>query len=506
LAEQKHKERTRLRSNLESIAIAVLLVLCVRQTVVEAFRIRHGSMAPTLVGDHFEIRCPNCGWSFDVGKGGPGSDGEVECSNCHFRWDATARYDSHGAPLRLPRPEWLWNSARGAGGERITGPQAANKVIRGPARIFVNKFIYRLRKPRRWEVIVFLYPRYYAQCKSCGWTGTVNSPNDALCPECGSSDLTLEAKNFIKRIAGLPGEEVRLRGGDVYINGQIARKPSRVQESLWMHVYDSRFLPRHENVKAWRFSGGRATWSEPESDGSLTLDALDSEFPEMARFGQSVRDSYAYNGGRSGFIPVALDESGAHDVGDCRIRARVRPAAWKKGGRIILELRDAGHVLTAAFSPTGRVALNDNGAEVRDGTAARLPPDRAEWISLENYDDRAVVKVGGRELLRYDYTPRNGDEKAISFGAREAKVQWERVIIERDIYYADVRHGLASNGAYRLGPHEYFVLGDNNPASSDSRRWTHPGIPARNIIGRAIFVFWPVHKMKWLPAGAPPMG
>lgn len=40
-----------------------------------------------------------------------------------------------------------------------------------------------------------------------------------------------------------------------------------------------------------------------------------------------------------------------------------------------------------------------------------------------------------------------------------------------------------------LAKDEYFVLGDNRPASADSRRWGT--LPEKDIIGRVIFRAWP---------------
>ena len=70
-------------------------------------------------------------------------------------------------------------------------------------RVLANRFLYRLRDPRRGEIIVFKTPPA-AQVK-CGAGGT-----------------------FVKRLVGLPGDvvELRLRNGDgyVYINGKPLRE------------------------------------------------------------------------------------------------------------------------------------------------------------------------------------------------------------------------------------------------------------------------------------------
>ncbi len=56
-------------------------------------------------------------------------------------------------------------------------------------RILVNKFIYRFTEPKRQEIIVFKYP---------------------VDPR----------RNFIKRLIGMPGDEVEIINGIVHINGE----------------------------------------------------------------------------------------------------------------------------------------------------------------------------------------------------------------------------------------------------------------------------------------------
>jgi signal peptidase I len=78
-------------------------------------------------------------------------------------------------------------------GKKYTGTDA---IFSGD-RIFVDKFSYHFRKPRRGEIIVF---------------GTASV--EGLPPE-------MRGKFYIKRLIGLPGDEIQIRPPYVYINGEI---------------------------------------------------------------------------------------------------------------------------------------------------------------------------------------------------------------------------------------------------------------------------------------------
>ncbi|MBX6361229.1 signal peptidase I [Pseudacidobacterium ailaaui] len=66
--------------------------------------------------------------------------------------------------------------------------------LRDQDRLFVNKFAYDIEKISRGDVVVFYYPR----------------------------DLS---KSYIKRVIGLPGDDIRIREGRVYVNGKLLDEP-----------------------------------------------------------------------------------------------------------------------------------------------------------------------------------------------------------------------------------------------------------------------------------------
>jgi len=52
---------------------------------------------------------------------------------------------------------------------------------------------------------------------------------------------------------------------------------------------------------------------------------------------------------------------------------------------------------------------------------------------------------------------------------------------------------LHENEPIKVPPNSYLVMGDNRNGSSDSREWGF--VPIRLIIGKSLFVYWPLNKI-----------
>jgi len=191
------------KETIESIIIAFALAFVFRAFVVEAFVIPTGSMAPTLLGQHLRFRCVQCGFRYDT--------------------DASERATA-GTAIATTCPMCYWPN-------RVT---AATRTGSGD-RILVQKYAYSFTEPRRWDVVVFKNPRY-----------RINNRDDAPGPR----------QNYIKRLVGLPGEQLAILEGDLYVArpGQpmrIARKINArdnprwrdIQDAVWQPIYHSRFIP-----------------------------------------------------------------------------------------------------------------------------------------------------------------------------------------------------------------------------------------------------------------------
>jgi len=84
-------------------------------------------------------------------------------------------------------------------------------------RIFVDKVSYRLHEPERGDIIVFKYPMD-------------------------------TKKDFVKRLIGLPGEEIEIRDGKVFVGGKSLEEPV-FTKSYYYNVKDSPYGKVDQKIK-----------------------------------------------------------------------------------------------------------------------------------------------------------------------------------------------------------------------------------------------------------------
>ena len=65
-----------------------------------------------------------------------------------------------------------------------------------------------------------------------------------------------------------------------------------------------------------------------------------------------------------------------------------------------------------------------------------------------------------------------------------------------DVAIKDPMEG--SFGPYTVPKGCYFVMGDNRNNSRDSRYWEHTFVSMDEILGKAVFRYWPLNQMKFL--------
>ena len=489
-----------LQENVEAVVVAVVLAVIIRHFAMEAFVIPTGSMAPTLYGLHAETHCPNCAFGFAVAFPEPDSSGSWPDFQTVGRpaWRVNVMCDGCNSSRRiiLPQEDFLDGTAKvtcTADGcdsttrvnlsHPATAPQPATLLwpdcpqcehsyefgivppeVKGGNKILVNKFVYKFRDPRRFEVMVF------------------KNPNDP-------------SKTFIKRVMGLPGEQIQIRDGDVYIDEELFRKPPRVQETMLQPVYEMHYVEALE--------GRKPPWKAFDSSWTLDFHSLEAgdvgDRESWVEFTREIRDTYGYN---------SRDEfsrgSGDNVVGDLMVSLDVTRQG--STGGVFLSLReddddfsvflrgdDPGELRPSALRLGGRALTGCTDPNLQ------LKPGVTYQLTFENIDNQIRLLVDGREM--FAYTATSDPDKwttrrsGVRLGIRGAATRFDKIRIDRDLYYTSSG---SSRSDFTLGTDEFLVLGDNSPSSQDSRKWSQPGVPRPYIVGRAFAVFWPLLDFKMI--------
>lgn len=532
------------RSGRESVEsfVVVFIGFLVWSIEAEGFVIPTGSMAPTLMGRHKVVTCPQCDYIYTVNadreieSSGPatGSLPRVRggtCVNCRFEASIGEEPSFAGDRIYVMKT-----------GLSLPFTSSSNQI-----------------RLNRWDVGVFKLPEN---------------------PEI----------RYIKRTVGMPNEVIRIQGGDLWrrplddpaIGFERLRRPLEHQQATQMMVYDDAHRPRAlADDPRWRRWGsdGSPGWTEPtpgtfRSEGEsgnwaelryrhripepdqwrAIIEGTDLPGPPRTSL---ITDFYSYNtdltavDGRNHSRPWFQPNW----VGDLTVSFRLRSPA---GGALRISLIKAG------ITNTCELDLDVNEATLRHGDETLGTPAPIA-ITHEGDHEIAFANVDGRLTLKIDETypfgegrsyddrqasasPTVEDLEPVRIATVSPRLQISELVLRRDIHYtlepaeADERllndlRGLGSRAFfdllsdpaqfarlehrgvrdYPISPGCYMMLGDNSPWSRDGRAWgrndqirgDRPGqgwddsgrasweVPAKLVVGKAFCVYWPNATPMW---------
>ncbi len=305
-----------------------------------------------------------------------------------------------------------------------------------------------------------------------------------------------ESEARIKRLVGLPGESLILRGGNLWIDGQLLA-PNEPRPPL-VPCFDDGLL----DVESWfRFT---EAWSRVEDE--LVLDAREVEHGSgrgLLYQRQVFKDHYLDRDGELVLGEVV--------VADGALRLQVRldspPATLRLG---LVEQGDVFEVRITPAEGQARFELLRRNAEGEK----RLAICEASWTAgfhelfFVNRDDHLSFSLDGEERLQKSYAgnaflssdhARRGfsaPTERVFFGGETGRATFKGVRVLRDLHYLP-RGVFALDEELILGPAEILVLGDNSRASRDGRDWGPTLL--REVLGRPLGVVWPPGHMRRLP-------
>ncbi|MCP4593784.1 MAG: hypothetical protein GY842_23880 [bacterium] len=538
------------RETADSIVVAFILAFVFRAFIIEAFVIPTGSMAATLYGRHGTMLCADCGWEFAYGLTDPsvlhrrrqllGPDESAVCPNCehaNLTTEINDRKRNSEAGDRILALKWPYDI-----GSEWLGPKRWDVTLfKDPSDQDsidgVTNFIKRMVGVPN-EVLEIVDGDVYA------------TPLDQLSEQTRAALEDARHAKYLRRSSpnGRSAEagaiEARLRKrwpavlDELGQEMQICRKTPLAQSALWTVLYNHDFPPRTldsgqphwapiaPETAAWDAGGRKLRFAGGESYAGLILR------------GKQATDRVAYN---------IRDPGESCGVTDFRLRF---VATWDSGeSALLLNLSKRGRSFWAELRSDGCVNLYETQGDppheeepLATERLAPFEPGAGVVVDLQCLDYRVALSLDGEEFLATTpdqfapdlatlrtLRPQVASEPVRMF-ARGAAMVLTHVVVERDVYYRSPRRvridrlsavsGLTgtvwggTGNPILLREGEFFMLGDNSPASGDSRLWSVVGehLSARGedyqlgtvardqLIGRAFFVYWPSgHRSAHIP-------
>ncbi|MCH8151815.1 MAG: hypothetical protein IH830_05530 [Planctomycetes bacterium] len=451
----------------QSLIVAFVLAMTFRGFVTEGFVIPTGSMAPTLMGRHLLLHSDQTGVTYPI-------DTRIGRRNIRTGYDPMLgrNYPLDSINISAHRPRM---------GDRI----------------LVLKCLYPFAEPQRFDVVVFKNP----------------------------TDPDGDAENYIKRLIGLPNEAIWLVDGDLFVGSaddpdnfdayEIKRKPLHLQRAAWQPVHHSDYIPIRPERFPRRYSAPwfGENWKTTNSR-SYRCDTVEPSTLQWSLQQIALDDWVPYN-------MLSFRGSRLYPVSDLRVTAAILPD--QAGLETTLELETRGHLFQFVLTPYDEVMyeavvrmrpIDESDEWVLDSGLIVAPkPGQVFNIEFWHVDQSMAIYFDGNRVAycEYSWPPRRrlelaygGDYETVigklptitptapslRWDFRGSPVTLHRVQVDRDLYYRPERldptkqkndpqidgpaFGTHPDNLAILGPDHFYMLGDNSPASSDSRLWGRP--------------------------------
>lgn len=501
---------------IQSLIVAFVIAMTARGFVLEGFVIPTGSMAPTLMGEHVRWDSPQTGWSYSIDAGG-----YVQMWGRSAKILADAQRAIQGTTNPDQRKRIGNEALRRAMISRwdpmfgLDRPVALSKVeprqprTRAGDRVLVLKTLYPFSEPDRFDVVVFKNP----------------------------TDPVGATQNFIKRLVGLPEEQLVTVDGDIFTGPlgvaadelRVVRKPEFIQRAVWQPVYDSSYQP--VNLSMWEQEQGVSWWGAPwiPRDGEGTWEIgtdrawrSDSSTARSLEFNIDawpITDFNMYNVYRGPDPSTQPFSRRPYAMSDVRILGTIEmDAASFKSTVLLMESR--GMRFEWEVSSEGaalRMTRVSDGEEVASANSKFVPPNRPFEMDCWQVDQQMWLFVDEELLLTLPFNEWSPQERFLasfpgtSVGSylrdpllprpEPPKLSWSfdggpltlrNVRVDRDLYYRPTRldpvNQYKENGRPLVGlgfgtdllnpaqieADQFVLFGDNSAASRDGRIWGPP--------------------------------
>ena len=446
------------RGTLELIALLAVGILIARVFVAEPYAIPTGSMAPTLLGNHLEWRCPNCGMPLLIGRMPDQSVPDPLCGNCGNRQFAN-------------------QPASQASGDRV----------------LVQKMIFDFRKPARWEPAVFWNPE---SPREPFVKRIVGLPGESLLLRDG--DVWVDGIPARKSIA-----QQRALRQLVYHHDHRPADYDRYPR--WVFRSQHSDTPPH-----WISSGTRFLYSNSSREPDIEWLEYQHWQPDRMAPGP-VYDFIPYDGAA---------RPGQNRVDDLMLSAEIRPDSNWRELRVAIHHKAEAFEIRFQNDGVPTVTLTHNGkpAPIKP-TDHAMRASRPQLLEVSTFDQQLLVALDGILVFEpFQWHPAVDASpllsQRIALGAAGGSLTISHLRVDRDIYYTTtletgMRQAAGVAAPVTLGPDDFFALGDNSPVSNDSRFWRQgPRIRGESLLGKPFLVHVPGqsipvglagHTLFWIP-------